>query len=161
METCSVFKTRMPRHCVEPIPTRRWALRRWGYGFHTAHVQNKTKQTNSCQLQQGHQQNLLGLTKVNILLRGHFSLSFLLYKIYIVYSYWNRFCNYPCLMVTLPLDFWSKKKEIALNRLLLWWHLWPASSPSTDLLHFYSSVNMAFFSCNNSFFPLQSLRGQI
>lgn len=60
----------------------------------------QNKQTNSCQLQQGHQQNLLGLTKVNILLRGNFSLSLLLYKIYIVYSYRNRFCNYPCLMVT-------------------------------------------------------------
>ena len=35
----------------------------------------QNKQTNSCQLQQGHQQNLLGLTKVNILLRGNFFLS--------------------------------------------------------------------------------------
>lgn len=148
-------QTLMPRQadCVEAIPTRRRALRRRGHGFHTAHLQNKTEQTNSCQLQQGHQQNLLGLTKVNILLRGH-SLFLSGYKIYIVYSYWNRFCNYPCLMVTWPLDFWSKKKEIALNRLLLWWHSWPASSPSTDLLHFYSSVNMAFFSCSTSFFAL-------
>lgn len=120
----------------------------------------QNKQTNSCQLQQGHQQNLLGLTKVIILLRGNFSLSFLLYKIYIVYSYQDRFCNYPRLMVTWQPDFWNKKKEIALYR-LLWWHLWPASSPSTDLFHFHSSVNMAFLSCNNLLFSFLESEGPV
>lgn len=50
----------------------------------------QTKQngpTNSRQLQQGHQQNLSGLTKVTISLRGDCPLPPLLYKTDIVHSY--------------------------------------------------------------------------
>ena len=86
-----MFKTRVPRQadCVEQIPHRGHALRGEDAMASTLHTfkTKQDKQTNSCQLQRGHQQNLLGLTKVNILLRGNFSLSLLLYKIYIVYSY--------------------------------------------------------------------------
>lgn len=118
----------------------------------------QNKQTNSCQPQQGHQQNLLGLTKVNILLRGNFSLSLLLYKIHIVYSYQkNRFCNYPRLMVTWRLDFRDKKKETAFYRLLLWWYLLACQLTVhwfTSFLLFCTSY-MPFFSCSISFSYLE------
>lgn len=89
----------------------------------------QNEQTNPCQLQQGHQQNLLGLTKVNILRRGNLSLFLLLYKIYIAYSYLHHFCNCQCLMVTRQPSFLGQeRKKTALDRLLPRWCLWPAAS---------------------------------
>lgn len=96
----------------------------------TQHMFNtqQNEQTNSCQLQQGHQQNLLELTKVIILRRGSFSLFLLLYKIYIAYSYLHHFCNYQCLMVTWQPRFSVTRKKTTLDRLPPRWCLWPASS---------------------------------
>lgn len=158
VETRSVFEARVPRQAatVGQIPEQWPALGRDAMSStrHTFNTQ-QNEQTNSCQLQQGHQQNLLELTKVIILQRGSFSLFLLLYKIYMAYSYPNHFCNYQCLTVTWQARFSVTRKNEN--------HLGQAPSrrmpvtcqfTSLDLFRFYSSVHTTLFSCVFSTFGI-------
>lgn len=121
----------MPRQadCVGQIPDQ-WRVLGGDAMASTLHTFNtrQQEQTNSCQLQQGHQQNLLGWTQANILRRGNFSLFLLLYKIYIAYSYLNHFRNCQCLMVTWPTFLGQERKKTSLEQAPSQGCLWPASS---------------------------------
>lgn len=148
----------MPRQadCLGQIPDR-WQVLRGDAMASTLHTYRtqQNKQANPCQLQHGHQQNLLGLTKVNILRRGNLSLFILLYKIHIAYSYLKHFYNCQCLMVTRqPRFLGQERKNTALDRLIPRWCLWPASSrPLIDSI--FTPVCTLHFSLV-CFLPLES-----